>query len=928
MANSRANIYPVQLQGAELNLNKLDAEIKQYSGFNKNNSPFVGGCLSNIFTKEMQMPGGNADNIFVDYNGDIYRVDETGLYKNDTLIFAKEGEALEQVEVKLPSNLVCLYNEDVYITREPISEEYPLGYYIFHCGNYEDVIVPDNIPGTSYKYFYSNKSFDIGHIYDETLGDVYIVAYQARQGGTSTFILETWIYTKDVEGNFNKSFLYRRETNLANIEDTIGKVCIFPLSNKTGFFVSGYNILKNGVIFQNNTWSLCSFYTNNDSEFSYSYYKKNYYGHIVCGLSNFSSAYVINHVTDIYYDEAAQKVRCTRSTSGLDNVKIERNGVVTEDYNTFKTHYGKNSILKQDNSGTYKYLSFNDGFSILSKAADDRVIVNVGYTIGGIYLVNNNLVSGLSFGGTVLLTEWNTIDPKGDLVFYFYDRKEMYYQNITTNKWYKVFVGVPKISLKYNQIVTNFNQVRNAYSLSRQQIVVFASAFNNRNVRTSSSTHNFTEITDNRSYVAYSINEYNLEDNASIIINPVPVMGTFTAISYAPLELNKDDVFYNVYANVYPNTEITYRYSFTINVNYYPIENNVDLTRIFGNEDLKGLPFPSDTNGNIQYSPSLFTQLFSSFGNDVFIKENDNTYQLMVVNNKPVMSFYLGTLVEGMSSVFILQGQYYGIINEQIFNLQFSNGVLVAQTAIVSVEGLQFVGNTPYEALFFSKTNRCLFSFTGANVLTQKQFIDKISEVKDYLYNPATQTVFLITDIGVLFYGLFGQFLLEYPDISKIFLLQNGIVMSNNSGDYRYIKYYLDESDTDFVKENIRLETCFYGMNNQTVTINDCLYMRIFSEEHEEGDLEVSATTLSLKGRMTEKTTFRIKERDWDKLTHTIYLRYQPKEQRGLGISFSINSPFKIASLSIGSQADAILIDKVSKGAINAPQRTSNNVEW
>ena len=51
MANSRSNIYPVQLQNAELNLNKYDAEIKQYNGFNRNNAPFVGGCLSNIFKK-------------------------------------------------------------------------------------------------------------------------------------------------------------------------------------------------------------------------------------------------------------------------------------------------------------------------------------------------------------------------------------------------------------------------------------------------------------------------------------------------------------------------------------------------------------------------------------------------------------------------------------------------------------------------------------------------------------------------------------------------------------------------------------------------------------------------------------------------------------------------------------------------------------
>lgn len=33
MANAKANIYPVQLQGAELNLNKYDAEIKKTALF-------------------------------------------------------------------------------------------------------------------------------------------------------------------------------------------------------------------------------------------------------------------------------------------------------------------------------------------------------------------------------------------------------------------------------------------------------------------------------------------------------------------------------------------------------------------------------------------------------------------------------------------------------------------------------------------------------------------------------------------------------------------------------------------------------------------------------------------------------------------------------------------------------------------------------
>lgn len=340
------------------------------------------------------------------------------------------------------------------------------------------------------------------------------------------------------------------------------------------------------------------------------------------------------------------------------------------------------------------------------------------------------------------------------------------------------------------------------------------------------------------------------------------------------------------------------------------------------------MPYPVITDGNIILSPSLFETFVQNFSDTIFVKIFDKTYLLMKYNNDIKFNYYFGSLVDNFQDVFSIQGNLFVIVNNRIYYANLNNSVIVIQSFIVSIEGLQFVGNTPYEALFFSKTNRCLYSFTGANVLNQKQLVDKISEVRNYLYNPATQTVFLITDIGVLFYGLFGMFLLEYTNITSIFLLDNGIVMSDNNGNYRYIKYYLDEGDTDYTKENINVETSFYGMNNEVVTINDCLYFRIFSEEHEEGDLKVSATTISLRGRKTEETTFKIKASDWDKITHTIYLRYQPKTQRGLGVAFAIDSPFKIASLSVGSQPDAVLIDKVSKGAITAPSVTTNNNEW
>ena len=125
MANSKSNIYPVQLQGAELNLNKFDAEIKQYSGFNKNNSPFVGGCLSNLFTKTEENTTGSSDSVYVDDEGNVFTVDSEGLYKNGVKVIVPEGDIFETWEVEelsqFPANTVYLrkYGDDwFYITFE------------------------------------------------------------------------------------------------------------------------------------------------------------------------------------------------------------------------------------------------------------------------------------------------------------------------------------------------------------------------------------------------------------------------------------------------------------------------------------------------------------------------------------------------------------------------------------------------------------------------------------------------------------------------------------------------------------------------------------------------------------------------------------------------------------------------------------------
>lgn len=1010
MANSKSNIYPIQLQGAELNLNKLDAEIKQYSGFNKNNSPFVGGCLSNVFTKEEQIENATDDNTIIDENGDIYTVNTEGLYKNgEKLVEYPEGTVFWDNK-KINTDAARVFSEDIQVKKindnyylvangldpvlfaepiEGVSEERLL--FEFSCGvfYYQD----GNLFFISASKASAKLIFNILKI-NNTDGVVTVERMQHEEFATSETVINenndvltaiTLLYRGNPYGiNPSEEILPLGHIQILvwarNLSITPGACCVFDYNvsdNELNLLASAADYLASRATpaplmrflhvssHPYNVLSVKRYYSTNGNPSG---------GQTPSGGISMTLGFLLP-----YFDTVNNRLTWLSSTSGpvLDNLtdKINiydmgqkwnlANGCLTNlfccyDYqlNVTKDGNNKRSVLAHMTSRgvTRKGFSFSDYKTAGTTVKKGRYVLGDFMELGTKFHIafNNNQMSGIC-GENVLLSDWNTLDPK-KLAFCIYKDSDGTFREglvyLSGSEWFVLTPGTPKIKKSLSQLVSNADVMNNSYDLERKIFLHFASAYNCfdyfGNYENADPYHgkrydwiDFVTNTEvDNIYVAGAVNEHNQKDNSSIIINPISFYTQglnspssspfyFKDFNYAGACLfayTKDVV--NFYTDVGHPNEIKYLYSDKEGSVNAGSSLYADSTP-FLNKDLIDLPFPIDTNGNVEYSPSLFSEIKSVYGNQALIKNGASFYPLVIGNNSlPIMSFFLASGADNFKEGFIIQGQFYGMIEDAIYNVTYSNGVISGINFIVDISNLQFVGNTPYEALFFSKTNRCLYSFTGANVLNQKQLVDKISEVRNYLYNSATQTVFLITDIGVLFYGLFGMFLLEYTNITNIFLLDNGIVMSDNNGNYRYIKYYLDEGDEGYTKENIRLETCFYGMNNEVVTINDCLYFRLFSEEHEEGDLKVSATTISLSGRKTEETTFKIKASDWDKITHTIYLRYQPKAQRGLGVSFSIDSPFKIASMSVGSQPDAVLVDKVSKGAITAPSVTTNNNEW
>ena len=934
MANSKANIYPIQLQGAELNLNKYDAEIKQYSGFNKNNAPYVGGCLANVFTKDETQEGSTPENTYIDTNGDVYRVDTSGLWKNEEKVLNTQGSSFYEVEeVNLPKDTIHVLNKDVYITYENQR------IYLYWNGRKRDIVTDYNsnkdseTPGSIYNPIISGNIYNLSvncYKYSLSNKDYYFVIANLNNSSSATTETSHICVLYQRGGNIPfevvKSWGYNGYT-----QDSIPKLNRQPVlkyNPSTNYFYCFFNI-NDGDTNYNTIYGVYGTPSGSITKVNVN----------VNGYTNLSTS--IYFADDYATMPMTKEVRLVYSCSG-NTVTIELNKRITTSVGAIPpdsifTSYNESfSILKSWGfswackivgdgvffskdiwlgvTGNYyhNYSSYDD--------AEQCCINKVGDVIKDSILINNNYASGICLPKTfVLVTDWNTVDV--NYIFFTPENSDygITYKNINNEKWYKVKKGSPKLKYINGQIVINADVIYNSYKIKDGKSLLYAPAWNNRRVCIND---NISNNNSESQLFASAINEYELADNSSIIINPVSIRAKIATTKEKTLDssltvnyyMGETDCLYagsSLVGDVLKNYTQPYL-SFVPQVYVYP--------------DKKDLPFPADANGNVQYSPSLFSEIKSVYGNEMFIKNGNTFYPLMKSNNnEPVMSFFLASGLDNLEEGFIVQGQFYGIINNGLYSIQYSNGVLSDVAFVVDVTGLKFCGNTPYQAFFFSKTNRCLYSFTGANVMNQAQFLDKFEDVIGYKYNPATQTIFMITANEVIAYSSFGTYEIYFPNCKEIYLLENGACLTDNEGNFRYIKYYAEEG---YTKQNITLETCFYGMNNQTVTINDCLYVRLFSEEHESGNVEMTASTLSNSGRMTEKTTFKIKSTDWDKMTHTVYLRYQPKEQRGLGASFSINSPFKIAALSVGSVPDTILVDKISKGAINAPEQTSNNVEW
>lgn len=604
---------------------------------------------------------------------------------------------------------------------------------------------------------------------------------------------------------------------------------------------------------------------------------ENYKGYdniIFAGVQDFGNI-------EIDFDEVAEYKDQLVSSSGLVCWSLDRNNKVCSPgglFVNFKNHW--------------RILGSNDGF------------------VQGISYTNNTDSIG------TLLTAWGSIGV--DQNIYVNENSICYYDN-DENRWavIKTTDDVhPRIKIIGDYAVINTVSYANSINLKDNSINHWASDWNNRlNYEYGSGMNIFSStasptahpgeyfVTGKHAWVGSA-------QNTNYIKN---VLSSYTAPEinnyYTNAELNIASLASNSIGGAVSNDIEVF-----VDHEYYKSINNTG--GVYNDSSLSGQIWPGLVRYNI---PLLFDVVNSPY--DLTIVKFGGTSFLVTYLYSEIRYQYYANSILNFDELFIIQGQAYGIARNKIYFITYANNTAQAQQPITTVEGLQFLGATIYNAYFYSPTSRAIYIFGADNNLQVFTQADTIAEVTGTVYIPSTGSLIIGVnevrgdDSSGYTYILnerFGIF-----RVNEIKGLVNGSKLNDSSvacltrsNQLFRISY---EEIENFTKKNVVLDTSFYGAGSNVVSINDCWYIRVTDTEHNKGEVKLAVSTLTDIGRQTETRIKTIKKEDWDDLTDTVYIRFQPKLQRGVGVSLHIESPFKIGYIGVGATPETL---QLSKGTI------------
>ena len=480
-------------------------------------------------------------------------------------------------------------------------------------------------------------------------------------------------------------------------------------------------------------------------------------------------------------------------------------------------------------------------------------------------------------------------------------------------------------------LIFNTADFYNCYDIKEDCFLHFADDYNNRIGKydvVNSLSYQSVGNAMQRGWIATAVNAF-FEANKSVSISSQfnPVCTLFRLKNY------KNTQYISVSkCNIEPKPDTVY-----CDVKYYGVD-------LFWNSDItNSIP---EYKMTLMSRPDYITFLYNfGFEDDYTIEEANQLlaapllakfYQYDILNymemgdfvKAPILRigtfdypiYYLLSSQEDFDIFFVIQTAAFGIKDGYVYSLVFENGILTNITRVASCKGLEFIASTPLNALFWAKQNQTLYSFKGNCLFEQGQTLDEVSSVIQAKYNPETTEVFLCTDKYVLVSAV--NYTYKIPIVcTDIFFSKYGFVLryTENSQSKLSVFTYNEDFWTDqtVTRVPIEIETSYYGIGNNSLTVIDCVYLRIYNNLKPIGTQHPEYTTyleISADCICADHTIKHDNGRIWsgqpsstqDNLLvfdehNTAYIRWQPKIQNVVGMKINIETNCCITFMAVGS---------------------------
>lgn len=532
-----------------------------------------------------------------------------------------------------------------------------------------------------------------------------------------------------------------------------------------------------------------------------------------------------------------------------------------------------------------------------------------------------NTFANLSWNGKII-ENWLSI--QSDYVkpiFCTFSASLSGYLYCKNDKWYRVYETTnATIKLIYNRYLLvlaklNDGDVYNCYDTVTNTWFNFASDWNNRVLIGTAEPINWRGATYSTTNEVFSI-EIALGENvnwtrgniSSALWQPVifnhnllPAFNNSTISDYdfifnfVHLRYNNAYDFYRIGQSIELYYSAQLNGKSTVETPYYVA--NYNNYNVLVDEMVNGKIYPLATDGNIIFNIPLTTEFIQTAFN-YYVKNGNNYYQLITQNSAVILCYAYGTTLEGISEMFNLQGIPYIIQNNFICSCVISENVVSNILALINCQFLRFLGASLDKAYFYSEADKKIYVFSGDRRLNELCEYSNIGEIVTSFFSVFLNTFFIVVEDKVIcitndeyIYEIEGAFT-DYQELEK------GIAFFTET-----LSYYYSIYDTDNAQK-IEAETAFYGVGENKVSIIDTWFIKLYSADCEKGSIKLKVTSLTDKGTQSEETEFKITPDMWDELTHTYYLRYQPKLQRGIGVSLAIESDFDLIDLKCSYNVD------------------------